>query len=69
MISMYKSIVKTDLENLKEGVGFGCDLNILYVYQRVDKIKFSRGLNAHESEKYQRMFVCFVKLLFQKHNQ
>lgn len=45
--------MKMDLENLKEGVGFGCDLNILYVYHRVDKINFSRGLNAHESEKYQ----------------
>lgn len=51
MISMYKSIMKMDLENLKEGVGFGCDLNILYVYQKVDNIKFSRGLNAYESEK------------------
>lgn len=45
--------MKMDLENLKEGVGFGCDLNILYVYHRVDKINFSRGLNAHELEKCQ----------------
>ena len=69
MISMYKSIMKMDLENLKEGVGFGRDLNILCVYQKVDKIKFSRGLNAYESEKCQWMFAYFVKLLFQKHNQ
>lgn len=69
MISMYKSIMKMDLENLKEGVGFGRDLNILCVYQKVDKIKFSRGLNAHESEKMSMDVCIFYKTVFQKHNQ